>query len=76
MSKMVIFVLRYVHAVILGMSPGSLDVHYEVSYGFFAIHFLTPQTHLDIRISPSFNSGSVLQIFPFGAILCLLSVWW
>lgn len=35
MSKMVIFVLQYVHAVILEMSPGSLDVHYEVSYAFF-----------------------------------------
>ena len=39
MSKMVIFVLRYVHAVILGMSPGSLDVHYEVSYEFLLYIF-------------------------------------
>ena len=30
------------------------------------MHFLTPQTHLDIGISPSFNFGIVLQVFPLG----------
>ena len=37
----------------------------------FAIHFLTSQTHLDIRISPSFNSGIVLQVFPLRGPFCV-----
>ena len=38
--KIVIFVLRYVHIVMLGMPPGNLDVHYEVSSSYRYIIYI------------------------------------